>query len=311
MKNGLRTWDGATVVITGAASGFGRAFAETLAKRGANLVLSDIQRAKLEDTVTAIEEAGGKARGVVLDVRDKGACADLVENAFALEGRLDYVFANAGIGVFGETHLLEDKEWDAVIDVNVWGVVHVVRPAYRKMVAQGFGHIVNTASLAGLVQSPFLAPYALTKHAVVGLSKTMRVEAASKGVRVSALCPGAVRTPILSESQLGGSIYDITAERMLAWWKRIGPIMELEDFTREALAAIEKNEGIIVLPRRNVGLHKLLSLLPQAAGEKIAQKIYEDSLRHFPELARGRAATIVRDATTARAPRAVQASESS
>ena len=284
----LRTWDGAVVVITGAASGFGRAFAETLAKRGANLVLADIQKDKLQDTVDTIEKAGGKARGVLLDVRKRKECADFIDNAWALEERLDYVFANAGIGIFGETHLLEDKEWDDVIDVNLWGVVHTVRPAYRKMVAQGFGHIVNTASLAGLVQAPFLGPYALTKHAVVGLTKTMRVEGASKGVRVSALCPGAVRTPILSESTLGGSIYEITEERMIKWWQRIGPIMELADFAREALAAVEKNEGIIVLPRRNVGLRKLIDLLPQSAGEKISRKIYEDSLRDFPELSKGR-----------------------
>jgi NAD(P)-dependent dehydrogenase (short-subunit alcohol dehydrogenase family) len=288
MSNGIRTWDGAVVAITGAASGFGRAFAEALAKRGANLLLADIQREKLEDTVATIEKAGGKVRGVVLDVRNKQACIDFIDAAFALDNRLDYVFANAGIGVFGETHLLEDDEWDRVIDVNIWGVIHTARPAYRKMVAQGFGHLVNTASLAGLVQSPFLAPYAMTKHAVVGLTKTMRVEAASKGVRVSALCPGAVRTPILTESTLGGSIYPITPERMLKWWVRIGAIMELPDFTREAIAAIEKNEGIIVLPRRNVGLRKLLDLLPQGAGDKVAQKIYRDSLREFPEIAGGR-----------------------
>lgn len=289
-KSTIRTWDGAVVVITGAASGFGRAFAETLAKRGANLVLADIQKDKLQDTVDTIEKAGGKARGVLLDVRKKKETEDLIENAYRLEDRLDYVFANAGIGVFGETHLLEDDEWDRVIDVNLWGVVHTVRPAYRRMVEQGFGHIVNTASLAGLVQAPFLAPYALTKHAVVGLTKTMRVEGAAKGVRVSALCPGAVRTPLLSESVLGGSIYELSEERMLKWWQRIGPIMELADFTREALDAVEKNEGIIVLPRRNVGMRKLLELLPQAAGEKIASKIYTDTLRNYPEIASGRSA---------------------
>lgn len=286
----LRTWKDAVVVITGAASGFGRSFAEALAKRGANLVLSDVQKDALQETVNAIEKAGGKARGVVLDVRKKKECEDFIENAWALEKRLDYVFANAGIGVFGETHLLEDKEWDDVIDVNLWGVVHTVRPAYRKMVAQGFGHLVNTASLAGLVHAPFLAPYALTKHAVVGLSKTLRVEAAVKGVRVSALCPGAVRTPILTggSGRAQGSIYaGFTPERALQWWKRLGPIMELEDFTREALAAIEKNEGVIVLPKRNVPLRKLIDLFP-GMGEKVSRKLYEDTLKDYPEIAQGR-----------------------
>lgn len=288
-RSKLRTWEGAVVVITGAASGFGRSFAETLARRGANLVLSDVDKAKLEETVGAIEASGGKVRGVVSDVRKKKDTQDLIEKAFKLEDRLDYVFANAGIGVFGETHLLEDEEWDRVIDINVWGVVHTVRPAYRLMVEQGFGHIVNTASLAGLVEAPFLAPYALSKHAVVGLTKTMRVEAAQKGVRVSALCPGAVRTPILTGSKLGGSIYDMTEERSLAWWKRLGPVMELEDFTREALEGVENNEGIIVLPKRSHVLKKVLDVLPKSFGELAARKIYESSLKDFPEIARGRA----------------------
>lgn len=289
MSNGLRTWKDAVIVITGAASGFGRAFAETLAARGANMVLSDVERDKLHDVVATIERNGGRARGVVLDVRSKEECSAFIENAWKLEERLDYVFANAGIGVFGETHLLEDKEWDDVIDVNVWGVIHTVRPAYRKMVAQGFGHLVNTASLAGLVEAPFLAPYALSKHAVVGLSKTLRVEAASKGVRVTALCPGAVRTPILTGGSHGRSIYpSLTNERILEWWKRLGPIMELDDFCKEALEAVEKNEGIVVLPKRNVVLRKMLDILPDVFGEKAARKVYESTLKDYPEIASGR-----------------------
>ena len=288
----LRTWKDAVVVITGAASGFGRAFAEGLAKKGANLVLSDIDKTKLTEVCDGIEKTGGKVRGVVLDVRKKKETAEFIQNAYALENRLDYVFANAGIGVFGEAHLLEDDEWDRVIDVNVWGVVHTARPAYRLMVKQGFGHLVNTASLAGLVEAPFLAPYALSKHAVVGLTKTMRVEAASKGVRVSALCPGAVKTPILTGGAHGGTIYPgFTPERALEWWKRLGPIMELEDFTREALEGVEKNEGIIVLPKRSHVMKKVLDVLPDSIGELAARKIYESSLKDFPELANGRAPT--------------------
>ena len=285
----LRTWKDAVVVITGGASGFGRAFAEALAQRGANLILSDLDKTKLQETCDAIEKAGGKARGVVLDVRKKAETAELIQSAFALENRLDYVFANAGIGVFGEAHLLEDEEWDRVIDVNVWGVVHTVRPAYRLMVKQGFGHIVSTASLAGLVEAPFLAPYALSKHAVVGMTKTMRVEASTKGVRVTALCPGAVRTPILTGGTFGGSIYaGMTPERALQWWKKLGPIMELEDFTREALEAVENNEGIVVLPKRSSVLKKVLDVMPNALGEFAARKIYEASLKDFPEIASGR-----------------------
>src|SRR5207248_6593438 len=114
-------------------------------------------------------------------------------------GRLDLMVNNAGIGIGGETRELLLAHWDRIIDVNLRGVVHGVHAAYPVMIEQGSGHIVNTASLAGLLPSPGATPYAMTKHAVVGLSLSLRGEAAAYGVRVTAVCPGVVETPILDK----------------------------------------------------------------------------------------------------------------
>ncbi len=281
----IRTFQGAVAFITGGASGIGKAFGEELARRGADVVLTDINEALAREAAEGIVRRGGKASAIKHDVRDVDATERIVDDVVKEKGRLDYVFANAGTGVFGEVHLLEKKHWDIVVDVNLHGVINTVRAAYPRLVKQGFGHLVNTASMAGLVAVPFLATYAMTKHAVVGLSKSMRIEAARHGVRVSALCPSAIRTPILTGGEQGGAIYPgLTEERKLEWWKRIGPITELAPFTKDAIDAIARNENVIVLPKRNRALLAMLAMMPAALEEKVTRTMYERTLRDFPEI---------------------------
>jgi NAD(P)-dependent dehydrogenase (short-subunit alcohol dehydrogenase family) len=282
----LRTFDGAVAIVTGGASGIGRAIGAELVRRGAEVVLADLQIELAEEAARAI---GARATAAHVDVRDGDAVEALVAETVARAGRIDYVLANAGSGVFGETHLYEARDWDFLIDVNVRGVVNVVRAAYGRMVAQGFGHLVLTASIAGLMTTPFLAAYAATKHAVVGMSKAMRVEGARFGVRVSALCPGAIRTPLLSGGAFGRTVYDLSTARMLAWWERMRP-MNVDAFATQAVEAIAENRGIIVLPRQNVAFLRMFRFFPSLE-EKVAKKLYARTLADFPEIARGKAAT--------------------
>lgn len=285
---GIRTFHGSVTIITGGASGIGRAIGLELARRGAGeIVIADIQGGLAEEAAEEIRGLSSRATVVPLDVRD----GDAVERMFAevqrSSGRIDYVFNNAGTGVMGETELLEKRDWDLTIDINVGGVVNVVRAAYPRLLAQGYGHIVNTASMAGLVGSPFLSAYVATKHFVVGLSKSMRVEAAHHGVRVSALCPGAVKTPLLTGGAIGRSLYEMSDERKLAWWARFYP-GDVTLFAKQALDDIAKNRSIIVLPKHNrVGV-ALFRLIP-GLEEKVTAKIFAKTLRDFPEMTRGRA----------------------
>ena len=275
----IRTYDGAVALITGGASGIGAAVGAELVRRGAEVVLADNQEALNRETAAKI---GASAHAETLDVRDRAAVEAVVARTFERKGRLDYVFNNAGLGVLGEAHLLEARDWDLVIDVNLGGMFNVVRAAYPRLVTQGFGHLVNTASMAGLVTTPLAALYSATKHAVVGLSKGLRIEGARKGVRVSALCPGAVRTPILTGGAQGRILYPLDRERMLAWWKRLFPV-DVEPFARDVVDCVAKNEGVIILPKRNRAFHAMLRVT--GLEDTLAKKAYDDTLKFFPEIA--------------------------
>src|SRR5207245_1645278 len=171
-----------------------------LVASGARVVLADIDGGAAEAAAKELEPSdgrGGSITGVALDVRDAAAVRSIVDATVERRGRLDFMFNNAGISMGGETHNLEAAHWDRIIDVNLKGVVNGVLAAYPVMLAQGSGHIVNTSSGAGLAPTVLTVAYAATKHAVVGLSTSLRPEAARRGVRVSVLCPGAVDTAIL------------------------------------------------------------------------------------------------------------------
>lgn len=240
-----------TAIVTGAASGIGRALALELAAGGAHVVLADRQLAAAEETARAIRGAGGSAVAAELDVRSAAAFRALVDETVARTGRLDYLFNNAGIAVSGWAAEFTAADWDDVIDVNLRGVAHGVAAAYPVMIRQGFGHIVNTASMAGLTPVPLQISYCATKHAVVGLSKALRLEAARHGVRVSVVCPGAIRTPILTGGAFGRFTPGVDTAAMAAMADQLRPA-DPARLARRVLRAVARNRAIIVEPRWRV-----------------------------------------------------------
>jgi len=239
---------GNVAVVTGGASGIGAALARGLAGKGAEVVVADRQLAVAEGVAAAIRSAGGRAWARELDVRDAKAQADLAAETWARTGRVDLLFNNAGIAVGGEMHTYSARDWDDVFDVNLRGVAYGIQAFYPLMLRQGSGHIINTASMAGLVTSTGAGSYAATKHAVVGLSKALRVEAKIHGVRVSALCPGAIATPILTGGKFGRmNAMGLTDAKILEMWAHFRP-MDVDVFAEKVLRAVAKNEGIIVVP---------------------------------------------------------------
>jgi NAD(P)-dependent dehydrogenase (short-subunit alcohol dehydrogenase family) len=236
--------------ITGGASGIGAAFASVLAKQGTAVVLADRQLGLAEEIAAAIVQDGGQASAVELDVRDAAQFQRVVDETVARTGRIDYFFNNAGIGVGGEIARYSLADWYDVFDVNLRGVVHGIQAVYPLMCKQGSGHIINTASMAGLLPTGEAASYAATKHAVVGLSKALRIEAKEHGVRVSALCPGVIRTPILTTGKYGRLNMRPGAEKkVMELWERMRP-MDVDVFARKALRAVERNKLIIIFPFR-------------------------------------------------------------
>ena len=181
---------GKVAIITGGAGGIGKALAEEMAERGCYLVLADINTELLEKTAAELRATGAQLDVKTVDVRDAVQVQALVDGAFIELGRIDYFFNNAGVNLCAELRDTTLDDWNLLIDVNLRGVVHGVHAAYPIMCKQGFGHIVNTASAAGLVPAAAEGAYAATKHAVVGLSMALRVEAEAFGVKVSVVCPG-------------------------------------------------------------------------------------------------------------------------
>ena len=236
-------------IVTGGGSGIGRAIAGELGRRGDHVVVADLDPARAEAVAAELTAAGtGGAEAVALDVTDREAFAALAARVVEQHGRVDLLVNNAGIGVGGLVEELAPAHWDSALDVNLRGVVHGIQAVYPYLVRQGSGHILNTASLAGLVPAPLMVPYTTTKWAVVGLSRSLRVEAASPGVGVTALCPGFVETPLLDDLN-PGSPPTAASTGVRRYVQRLQPrLATAEEVARAAVTGIERNRELVVVP---------------------------------------------------------------
>lgn len=207
---------GKTAVITGGASGIGFALAERFAAEGMRLVLGDIEEAALDGAAERLAAAGAEVLAVPTDVSDAAAVDALAAATFERFGTAHVVCNNAGVVVGGPAWEIPLAEWEWILGVNLEGVVHGIRAFVPRLVEQGEGHVVNTASIAGLGPLPFTAPYTATKHAVVGISASMFHELALLGssVGVTVLCPGFVPTNLLDAGR--------------NWPERLGPARDPE-----------------------------------------------------------------------------------
>jgi NAD(P)-dependent dehydrogenase (short-subunit alcohol dehydrogenase family) len=286
---GLRIFNDAVSIITGAASGIGRGIAEELAERGSEVILADRQIEEAQKVASAIRSSGAKATAVEMDVADFPAMEQMVKETTQRTGRLDYMFNNAGISIMGDfkQHCIED--WNKILDVNLRGVINGAHAAYSVMTGQGFGHIVNTASMTGIVPSPGLVSYCTTKHAVVGLSTSLLGEAASHNIRVSVLCPGFIRTAIISDGgKYGKTFLRLTDEQQKHRKQMIDKAKPMDPrlFARKALNEVAKNKAIIVIPASIKVVWWIYRLFP-SIGMFIGRQHYQKNLRRLrnPDLA--------------------------
>jgi NADP-dependent 3-hydroxy acid dehydrogenase YdfG len=239
---------GKVAFVTGGASGIGAALSTELSNGGAQVWIADRQIGRAQELAQRLRDGGAEVHAIELDVRDFAAFEGAVAAAVQESGRIDYLFNNAGIGVSGEIDSYTLDDWNDVFDVNLRGVVHGIQAVYPVMIRQGSGHIVNTASMAGLTTTVGQASYTATKHAVVAISRTLRLEAEHHGVQVSALCPGVIRTPILTGGEYGRiNMPGVSDDEFANSWERLRP-MAADRFAKRVLRAVLRNDAIIVVP---------------------------------------------------------------
>jgi NAD(P)-dependent dehydrogenase (short-subunit alcohol dehydrogenase family) len=194
---------GKVAVVTGGASGIGYALARRFASEGARVVIGDVEVAALDRAVAQLRDSGAEVEGIVTDVTDPAQMQALADAAVSRFGGVHIFCNNAGVGGGGLSWEMPLSTWEWVIGVNLWGVIHGVRAFVPLLMQQTEAHIVNTASVAGLVAAPFMGPYNASKHAVVAISETLHHELAMSApqVKVSVLCPGWVNTNIAESAR--------------------------------------------------------------------------------------------------------------
>jgi NAD(P)-dependent dehydrogenase (short-subunit alcohol dehydrogenase family) len=202
----MRQLEGRTAVVTGASTGIGRAIAADFAKRGMNVVVASQNAERLADAAREIESLGAAVLAVPTDVEDREAVEHLAAATLDRFGAVHVLVNNAGVWAPGYAWEISDADWEWVVGVNLWGTVHGIKAFMPHLLAQEEGHVVNVSSAGGLMTAPAHGPYTTTKHAIVGLSKGLRVELAMKGasIGVTLVCPGMVSTNIMSQLETTG-----------------------------------------------------------------------------------------------------------
>ncbi len=250
----MNIFEDKVAVVSGAASGIGKALVGELALKGAKVIATDINREMLKQALKDTGRSKHPIKDAQLDVSDYDAFRKVIDNTISLEGRLDYIFNNAGIGIGGEVRDQEIEHWRKVMNVNLYGVIHGSILAYKIMAKQGFGHIVNISSLEGLMPFPATVPYVTSKFGVMGLSQGMWVEGVDLGIKVSVVCPGYVKTPIFEVSEL---VNEDRQEILKSLSKLEKFSVSPEECARMILKGVAKNKPIIPVS----GLVKFLWLL--------------------------------------------------
>lgn len=245
-------------IVTGSASGIGKATSEALLAQGARVVAVDLDLQALTEWAAGYAQV--KLEIAALNVTDYEGFSALVERTVQSHGRLDYLFNIAGISIVGEAHELTIGHWRKVLDVDLNGVVYGSSIAYRLMVKQGHGHIVNLASIQGLIPLPMEAPYVTAKYGVVGLSHALRVEGAEHGVKVSVVCPGFVKTAIFTKSEVVALDRKKHIEGLSAFEK--GGVTA-EECAQTILHGVAKNKPTIMVTRLARSLWWLSRLSPK------------------------------------------------
>jgi NAD(P)-dependent dehydrogenase (short-subunit alcohol dehydrogenase family) len=224
-------------VVTGGASGLGRAIAEEIGARGGEVVVADVNAGGAEETVGRVERAGGRAWAFRCDVGDAAEVDALAREAERRMGETDLIVNNAGVAVGGPVDTVPIEDWRWIVDINLWGVIHGCRAFLPRMRERGSGFVLNVASVAGLVSPPGMAPYNVTKAGVVALSETLHADHRKEGIVVTVLCPSFFKTNIVEAGRGADERMKEMARKQMARSR-----VQAADVARAALRALDRGE---------------------------------------------------------------------
>ncbi|MFJ5564176.1 SDR family NAD(P)-dependent oxidoreductase [Lysinibacillus xylanilyticus] len=227
-------------IVTGGVSGIGRAICKELVGRNVFVIIADINEHDGRLLEAELNKEASNAQFIELNVTDYKSVEHVITNVYEEFQRLDYLFNNAGIAMYGEIYDMSMDEWKNIVDLNLWGVIYGTQVGYQIMKEQGFGHIINTSSAAGLGPSPISTAYSTTKHAVVGLTTSLHYEAEEFGIKVSTLCPTFVDTPIFDKA----TAINIDKSLMSKQLKK-QKMMSPQQLAKITIAGVHKNKPII------------------------------------------------------------------
>lgn len=223
------SFEGQVALVTGAASGMGLETAKDFAAAGAAVVLSDVNEAAVKEAADSLTKVGYKALGVRCDVANEAEVKAMIDLTVATFGRLDAAYNNAGVqSLVTDTADLATEEWDRVVNINLKGVWLCMKYELQQMRKQSSGAIVNCSSLGGLVGLPGRSAYHAAKHGVLGLTKSAAAEYASKGIRINAVCPGTIATPMVTDMLDSGDLSEEDAVKAMPI-HRLGTAKEVSD----------------------------------------------------------------------------------
>lgn len=240
----MKTFDGRVAAITGAGSGIGRALAKDLARRGAHLALADIDEVGLAETVTQCEGVGVKVTSQHLDVADRDALYAWADQVVADHGKVNLIFNNAGVSLAATIEGMSDEDFEWLMNINFWGVVHGTKAFLPHLKAAGEGHVVNLSSVFGLISVPSQAAYNAAKFGVRGFTDALRMELdmANCGVSCTTIHPGGIKTNIARNGRMDASALGIAGSAEAAWDDFDKVAMTTPDkAARQILAAVKRD----------------------------------------------------------------------
>ncbi|MBD3214670.1 MAG: SDR family NAD(P)-dependent oxidoreductase [Candidatus Lokiarchaeota archaeon] len=241
----------AVAIVTGGSSGIGRALCEEIACRGHVAIVTDINKKSADAVATEISNNGGEANSFFMDVTKIEDVRNVIKQVLSKYGHIEYYFNNAGVACAGEIRDMTYDYWKKILNVNLWGIIHGIQEIYPLMIKQGSGHIVNIASLAGIVVNVNSPAYTTSKFAIVGLSKALLIEAEHFGVQVSLVCPGSIKTGIGDHTEFLRTDKDaflkyINKMRKNKWYSKE---WDVEKAAKYIMNKTEEGKFLILLPR--------------------------------------------------------------